>query len=147
MNVTELVQKSVDEWNKKDKEAFLTNFTESSEITGPDGAVLRGLKGVEMFWDIWQGAFPDNKGTISNIFAAVDRACAEVTVESSHAGILHLADGSQIPATGRHVCLSSVQVHTIRHGKFVTSRLYFDQFDLFTQLGLMPIHRVDSYRS
>jgi hypothetical protein len=57
MDIVELVQKSVDEWNKKNKEAFLTHFTERSEITGPDGAALHGLQGVEMFWEVWQGAF------------------------------------------------------------------------------------------
>jgi predicted ester cyclase len=140
MAITQLVQKSVDEWNKKDKTAFLGNFTESSEIIGPGGVTLHGLKGVEKFWEIWQSAFPDNEGTINNLFAAGDRACAEVTVETTHTGTLHIADDSQIPATGRHVCLSVTQVHTIRHDKFVTSRIYLDQLDLFTQLGLMPIH-------
>lgn len=37
MDIKELVQKSVDEWNAKDKKAFVANFTESSEITGPGG--------------------------------------------------------------------------------------------------------------
>lgn len=147
MDVKELVLKSVDEWNKKNKEAFLAHFTERSEITGPDGVTLHGLQGVEMFWKVWQGAFSDNNGTISNIFAAGNRACAEVTVESTHTGTLRLADGSQIPATGRHLCLLVAQVHTIRDGKFLTSHIYFDQFDLLTQLGLIPIHRVDSHRS
>jgi predicted ester cyclase len=147
MNVTELVQKSVDEWNNKDKKAFLINFTESSKIIGPDGSVMHGLKGVEMFWEFWQGAFPDNKGTIKDIFAAGDRAYARLTVESTHTGTLHLANGNQIPATGRHTSLSVTQVHAIRHNKFVTSRILLDQFDLFTQLGLMPLHRGNSYES
>jgi predicted ester cyclase len=147
MDVKELVQKSVDEWDKKDKEAFLAHFTERSEITGPDGVALHGLQGVEKFWEVWQGAFSDNKSTISNIFAAGDRACAELTIESTHNGSLHLADGNQIPATGRHLCLPVAQVHTIRDSKFLISHIYFDQFDLLTQLGLIPIHRIDSHRS
>jgi predicted ester cyclase len=121
-------------------------LTDRSEITGPGGVTLHGLKGVEMFWDIWQGAFPDNKGTISNLFGAGDRACAEVTLDSTHTGTLHLADGGQVPATGRHVRVPSTQVHTIRHDKFMTSHLYFDQFDLLSQLGLMPLHRANSHR-
>ncbi len=100
-----------------------------------------------MFWEVWQGAFPDNKSTISNIFASGGRACAEVTVESTHTGTLHLADGSQIPSTGRQLCLRVAQVHIIRDGKFLTSHIYFDQFHLLTQLGLIPIHRADSHQS
>jgi hypothetical protein len=147
MDAKELVQKSVDEWNKKDKEAFLAHFTERSEITGPDGVILHGLQGVETFWEVWQGAFADSESTISNIFAAGNRACAEVTVESTHTGTLYLPGGSQIPATGRHLCVLVAQVHNIRDSKFLTSHLYFDQFNLLTQLGLIPIHRVDSHRS
>ena len=147
MDVKEFVLKSVDEWNKKDKEAFLAHFTERSQITGPDGVALHGLQGVEMFWEVWQGAFSDNNGTISNIFAAGDRACTEVTVEGTHTSTLHLTDGSQIPATGRQLCLRVAQVHTIRDDKFLASHIYFDQFDLLTQLGLIPIHRVESHRS
>lgn len=63
MDVKKLVLKSVDDWNKKDKEAFLANFTESSEITGPGGVLLSGLAGVETLWETWQGAMPDNQGT------------------------------------------------------------------------------------
>ncbi|HYZ38373.1 MAG TPA: nuclear transport factor 2 family protein [Pseudonocardiaceae bacterium] len=145
MAVKELVRKSVDEWNKKDKKAFLGNFTESSKIIGPDGVILHGLPGIEKFWELWQGAFPDNKGTIDDIFATDERAYAEVTVEATHTGTLYLGNGRQIPATGRHICLPVAHVHTIRHGKFVISHIYFDQFDLFIQLGLMPIPAADSH--
>lgn len=147
MDIVGLVRKSVEDWNNKDKEAYLANFTERSEITGPGGLVLRGLEGVEMLWEIWQSALPDNQGTISNVFAAGERACGEVTFEGTHTGTLRVADGSQIPATGRHVRVPLAQVHTICDDKFVTSHLYFDQFDLLTQVGLMPIHGVDSHQS
>jgi predicted ester cyclase len=139
MSVIELVQKSVDEWNRKDKKAFLGNFTESSEIVGPDGTVVHGLLGIEEFWEIWQGAFADNKGAIKDIFGTGDRAYAQLTVEATHTGTLHLANGRQIPATGRHTSLPVAQVHTIHHNKFMISRILFDQFELFTQLGLIPV--------
>lgn len=138
MDIKELVQKSVDEWNAKDKKAFIANFTEHSKITVPGGVVLHGLKGVAKLWDIWQGALPDNSGAISTIFVSDDRACAEVTFEGTHTGTLHIADG-QIPATGRRVCVPIAQVHTISDDKFVTSHLYFDQFGLLAEIGLIPV--------
>ena len=145
MSVIELVRKSVDEWNRKDKKAFLENFTEDSKIVGPDGTIVHGLSGVEKFWELWQGAFADNKGTIKDIFGAGDRAYAQLTIEATHTGTLPLANGRQIPATGRHTCLPVIQVHTIHHNKFMISCISFDRFDLFTQLGLMPVTRSDSH--
>ena len=138
MDITELVQKSVDEWNAKDKKAFVANFTDSSEITVPGGLVLHGLDGVEKLWDAWQCALPDNQSAIGNVFAAGERACAEVIFEGTHTGTLHIADG-QVPATGRRVCVPIAQVHTVCDDKFVTTHLYFDQFELLAELGLIPI--------
>jgi len=138
MDIKELVQKSVDEWNAKDKKAFVANFTERSKITGPGGLVLHGLEGVEKLWDVWQGALPDNQGAIGDVFASGDRACAEVVFEGTQTATLYIADG-QIPATGRRVSVPIAQIHTVCDDKFVTSHLYFDQFGLLAELGLIPI--------
>lgn len=138
MDVNELIKNSLEAWNKKDKEAFLANMTESSEIISPGGLVLRGREGAETFWNVWQGAFPDSRGTVSNVFVAGDQACDEGTFEGTHTGTLYGTDGNQIPPTGKRVSLSIAQVRTIRDGKFVTDRIYFDQVELLTQLGLMP---------
>lgn len=138
MDIKELVQKSVDEWNAKDKKAFVANFTERSKITGPGGLVLHGLEGVEKLWDVWQGALPDNQSAIGDVFASGDRACAEVVFEGTQTGTLYIADG-QIPATGRRVSVPIAQIHTVCDDKFVTSHLYFDQFGLLAELGLIPI--------
>jgi hypothetical protein len=37
MDIKQLVQKSVDDWNAKDKKAFVALFTEHSQITGAGG--------------------------------------------------------------------------------------------------------------
>jgi predicted ester cyclase len=139
MNIKKLVQKSVGDWNAKDKEAFIANFAENAEITGPGGLVLHGLAGVEKLWEVWQCALPDNQGAIGNVFASGDRACAEVLFKGTHTGTLSIADG-RIPATGRWVCIPITQVHTICDDRFMSSHLYFDQFGLLAELGLIPIN-------
>lgn len=128
----------MDDWNRKDKEAFLTNFTENSEITGPGGIVLQGLAAIEMFWDIWQTAFPDNQTTISNVFSAGDQGCREGVLAGTHTGILQGPDGSQIPPTGRYLRLPFAEFATACDGRFVTTHFYFDQLDMLTQLGQIP---------
>ena len=138
MDVKELILGVVDDWNKRDKEAFLTNFTESSELTGPGGLALRGLAGAEIFWNLWQIAFPDNQNITENIFAAGDQGCREATFTGTHTGVLQYLDGSQIPPTGRNVRVRFVECDTACDDKFVTLHFYFDQVELLTQLGLMP---------
>jgi predicted ester cyclase len=138
MDANELMQKCRDAWNKKDKKAFLAYFTENSETTGPGGLVLRGLEGVETLWEAWQGAFPDNQVTSSNVFAAGDQVCGQGTFAGTHTGTLDGVDGSQIPPTGRQVSVSLAEVNTIRDDKFITMHIYFDRVELLTQLGRLP---------
>jgi ketosteroid isomerase-like protein len=47
-------------------------------------------------------------------------------------------DGSHIPATGRQVSAPFSGLHTVHDGRIISTRLYFDQLDMLTQLGLMP---------
>jgi predicted ester cyclase len=138
MDATEIIRTTYDYWNKKDKDSFLTDHTESSQITAPGGLVLRGLAGAEMFWEGWQSAFPDNHLTIRAIFGAGDQVAVEATFEGTHTGTLHAPDGSQIPPTGEHVSAPYVEIFTVRNDKIATDHLYFDQVDLLTQLNLMP---------
>jgi predicted ester cyclase len=137
MDATEFIQTGFDYWNKKDKDNFLADFTDSSEITAPGGLVLRGLAGAEMLWEGWQSAFPDNHLALRAIFGTGDQVAVEATFEGTHAGILQAPDGSQVPPTGKHVSVPYVEIYTISNGKIATNHIYFDQVELLTQLGLI----------
>jgi predicted ester cyclase len=138
MDATEITRISYDHWNNKDKNGFLSHFTDSSEITASGGLVLRGLAGAEMFWDSWQLAFPDNHLTIRALFGSGDEVAVEATFEGTHSGPLDAPDGSQIPPTGKHVSAPYADFFTVRDDKIVVYHLYYDQLELLLQLGLMP---------
>lgn len=53
-----------------------------------------------------------------------------MAVETTDTDTLYLGNDRKIPATGRRLCLPVTWVHAIRYDKFVTSDVYFDQFDL-----------------
>jgi ketosteroid isomerase-like protein len=55
----------------------------------------------------------------------------------THTGTLKNASG-EIPATGREVTLDLCDVLTIKDGKAMSIRTYFDSGSLLAQLGLMP---------
>jgi predicted ester cyclase len=138
MDVREIVETFYDNWNKKDKEAFLADCNDSVEITAPGGLVLRGLSGAEMYWEGWVGAFPDNQQINLTIFGVGDQAAAEGVFEGTHTGILHAPDGTEIPPTDRHIAGKFSEFFVVRDHKIVSIHLYYDQLDVLTQLGLMP---------
>lgn len=138
MVAKELVQRIYEDWNKKNKDSFLADFTESSEITAPGGLIMRGLAGAEMFWEGWHSAFPDNHLTIRTIFGTNDQIAVEATFEGTHTGILHAPGGRQIQPTGKYVSSPYVEIFTVQDDKIATDHLYSDQVELLTQLGLIP---------
>ena len=47
-------------------------------------------------------------------------------------------DGAEIPATAKKVDFPFVGVFRVENGKISSIRIYYDQIEVFTQLGLMP---------
>ena len=138
MDVKEIVKRFYDNWNKKDKEAYLADCSDSLEITAPGGLLLRGLSGAEMYWEGCCGAFPDNQQIMPIIVGVGDQAAAEGVFEGTHTGTLHAPDGTEISPTDRHISGKFSEFFVVRDDKIVSVHLYYDQLDLLTQLGLMP---------
>ena len=61
----------------------------------------------------------------------------EFTFEGTHTGPLVGAVGT-IPATGKRVVVRGVLVGRYERGLAIDVRLYYDQLDVLTQLGLTP---------
>lgn len=138
MDVAEFMRDVVDTWNKRDKDAFLADFDDDCEITGPGGLVLRGRDGAELFWHGYQDAFPDNHITVRAAFGTEDRGAMEAVFEGTQAGVLLRADGSQVQPTGRTTRTGYAVMYTFRDERITTFHLHFDQVELFGQLGVRP---------
>ena len=86
---------------------------------------------------LWVRAFPDARQTIVNEIAAGDWVVQEFTFEGTHTGTLEAPEG-EISPTNRPVKGRGVQLQRIADGAIAEERVYFDQVELLTQLGLMP---------
>ena len=130
------VQRGADTWNARDVEGFLGIYTEDCEVTAP-GFTGKGQQGLHDFWNAWNGAFPDNQVMINLLVAEGSSVAEEATFQGTHTGPLIAPDGREISPTDRAVTVRFAAVHTV-HGELIaSSRFYFDQLDLLTQLGLV----------
>ena len=80
--------------------------------------------------------FPDAKRTVQNEVVRglwVIQAC---TLEGTHTGAFDGPDGI-IAATGRKVVVKCVQIGRYENNLATDVKLYYDQIDLLTQLGLI----------
>ena len=98
-------------------------------VQGPD-QIVQATKG-------WKEAFPDTKGTITNVFASDNNVCLEITWEGTHTGPL-VGPAGTIPASNKRTKVAAVQVVTVEGGKVKLTRHYFDLMSLLQQIGAVP---------
>ena len=60
------------------------------------------------------------------------------TYGGTHTGTFRGPDGSEIPPTGKAMNVSFAAIFHVKDDKITSIRLYYDQIELLTQLGLMP---------
>lgn len=132
-----LVRRSMDAFNKGDLEQVARDLAPDVVLTAPGGIERRGPQAVKEFDQNWRNAFPDGQFSVSNIFAHGDTVVVEGGFSGTHAGTLAAPMGD-IPATGRKVSESFVQICTIDRGLISRIRQVFDQMSLMKQLGVAP---------
>jgi steroid delta-isomerase-like uncharacterized protein len=137
-NPSDVAEQGLQAWRSRDVEGFAATFAEDATLRAPGGMQLRGRDGARQFYSVWNEAVPDNDIKIER-----RHACGSVVVEQgvfggTHTGNLAAPGGQVIPATGRSVSVPYVEVFDIEGDQVASTRLYFDQAELLTQLGLMP---------
>jgi predicted ester cyclase len=98
------------------------------------------MKGVEPFRQYVQVFFTAAPGAHiagNRYLESGDTIVVEGAFSGDHTGPLMTPMG-EIPPTGRHFDFTFCDIFQVREGKAYNHRLYFDQAEFMTQLGLMP---------
>ena len=125
-------------WRSRDAEGFAACYAEDATIAAPGGVELRGPDGAKQFFAMWNEAVPDNEIAITNEYVSGSVVVQEGVFSGTHTGGLMTPTGEVIPATGRSVSAPYVDIFETDGDRITSERLYFDQVELLTQLGLMP---------
>lgn len=124
-------------FNAHDEPRIRESYAEDVVFEAPGEVHLEGRDAAVEYAMSWLRAFPDGRITVNNEVVAGDWVVQEFTFSGTHDDTLVGAEG-EIPATHRRLSGRGVEVIQVRDGKVVADRLYFDQVQVLTQLGLMP---------
>lgn len=127
----------MDAFNAHDEERIRQLNAENAVFEAPGDIRLEGRDAATEYAMAWLRAFPDARTTIENEIVSGDWVAQEFTFEGTHEATL-AGPGGEIPATHRHLKGRGVQVFRVEGDKVADTRLYFDQVQILTQLGLMP---------
>jgi predicted ester cyclase len=97
---------------------------------GDDGTRLKG--------------FPDASRTVHREVVSGPWVIQESTFEGTHTAPFEAPIGI-IPATGKRVVVKCVQIGRYENGRPTEVRLYYDQVELLSQLGVIPERRGPDY--
>ena len=82
----------------------------------------------------WKVAFPDMRAQIVRAYSIGERVIIEAQWEGTQAGPIDGVFG-YLPPTHRRARINAVLLYTVRAGKIVDTRHYYDMLTLLTQLG------------
>ena len=91
------------------------------------------LEHVKQFVSMVMQVFPDLHYTVEDLIAEGDKVVARLTISGTQQGAF-----MGIPATGKHVTVSNIEIFRITNGRGVETWVQVDFLGLLQQLGAIP---------
>ena len=134
-----VLEQAVECWNATDRDGWAALYTDDVVYEAPGGARISGLPDLkEKYFYTLVTAAPDRRSRDVILFAEGDHVVEEARYTGTHTGTWRNPDGAEVPATGKKLDFPFVGVFRVEKGKISSIRIYYDQIEVLTQLGLMP---------
>jgi steroid delta-isomerase-like uncharacterized protein len=128
-----LALEMLDKVNTRDLEGFRELLHPDYTYQGAGGPEQKGVDVGVGVVETFTTAFPDLRLTLVH-----QHTDGDVSVLEFNARGTHQAELEGIPATGKTVEVKVIDVVTVRDGKIVSEREYYDQLGMMQQLGVIP---------
>lgn len=124
-------------FNAHDEKGLHELHSDDIKFNAPGGFKATNAKDATAYAMTWLKAFPDGKMTVRTELTSGPWVVQEILMEGTHTAPLESPNGP-IPATNKKVKGYGVQILKVENGKIAEARIYFDQLDQLSQLGLIP---------
>ncbi len=127
----------VEAFNAHDEQAMRRLNGENVVFEAPGDVRIEGREAATQYAITWQRAFSDARLDVQNQLECGDWVVQEFVFRGTHDGTL-AGPAGDIPPTNRSLAGRGVQIFLVEDGVVTKTRLYYDQVQVMTQLGLMP---------
>jgi len=132
----DVIKREIEAFNAKDWNAYLACFDKSVVTLEPDeDNPILGHEGLKQRVVTYTNAFPDVRLETERLFGDGDFVCLNSLFIGTHKGDLPGPSGTTIPATGKPVRVHGCSVFRFRKGKITEFIGYYDQVELYSQIG------------
>lgn len=134
-----ILEQAIELWNVGDREGWAALYAKDVEWEAPGGARISGLEDLKVkYYDALLEAAPDRLSVVDSLFGEGDLVAELGRYTGTHTGTWRNPNGVEIPATGRSLDFPFIAVFRVEDGQITWIRLFYDQVEVLTQLGLMP---------
>ena len=133
----EITDRIMDAYLAGDRDALVRLYAPDAVAEAPDAPRVEGGTAIADHLMSIKRAVPDLHRESTTRYESADTAIDEDFFIGTHTEALITDEGLEVPPTGRRVRLRECNIVTVRDGRAVSHRQYFDQLDLMSQLGLM----------
>lgn len=135
--VKDTTDRFVAAFNAHDETALHTLHAADIKFNAPGGFKATNAKDATAYAMTWLKAFPDGKMKVRSEILSGPWVVQEIAMEGTHTAPLDSPTGAIAP-TYKKVVGYGVQILRVEDGKIAEARVYFDQLDQLSQLGLLP---------
>jgi SnoaL-like polyketide cyclase len=122
-------------FNAHDLEAATELFHPRACYVCP-GGVAEGREEIASYLALYLEGFPEIAVTPHSKAVLADIVVIEWTFTGIHTGPLLLPSGDMAEPTGRRIAVRGCDVRTMHDGLITSQRVYYDQLEMLTQLGI-----------
>ncbi|MFG2463885.1 ester cyclase [Streptomyces canus] len=134
----EVMDRLTDAVTHPDLKAIAELYAEDAVAVTPDEGEIHGRANIVEYWRQMTETVPDGTFETTHAYEAGDTAIDEGVFSGRNTGPIQLPTGETLPATQKEVRIRGVDIATVKDGRIVDYRLYFDEMEFLGQLGLLP---------
>jgi ketosteroid isomerase-like protein len=120
--------------NGHDMDEIMDCYREDAVLVTPAG-IAEGREQISWYYQHLLTAFPDLHVTAWHKVLCGEPAMSEWTMTGTHTGPFLVPDGSVAEGTGRKIIIRGCGACSIDDDRIITHRDYYDQLELYNQIG------------
>lgn len=133
----EVGRRFIDAFNAHDQQRIRDLNGDNTVFEAPGEVKIEGRDAATEYAMAWVRAFPDARITVHNEIVGGEWVVQEFTFTGTHEDTL-MSPAGEIAPTHKTLNGRAVQIFRVEGETIAATRLYFDQVQVMTQLGLMP---------
>jgi len=133
----EVGRRFIEAFNAHDQQRIRDLNSDDTVFEAPGEVKVHGRDAATDYAMAWVRAFPDARITVHNEIVSGEWVVQEFTFTGTHEDTL-VSPAGEIAPTHKTLTGRGVQIFHVEGEEITATRLYFDQVQVMTQLGLMP---------